>query len=394
MNAGAKNRLKCGGVCLAIFLGAISLAAAASKYYSTAEPEFSPDEVLSARQWNQVDAAVDRSLAWLASQQRRDGSFPTIKPGQPAVTSLCILAFLADGHRPGEGPYGQNINAGIDFVLSCQKANGLFCYQVPEKPYMKGARASRTYPYNHAISGVMLGEVYGMTDRRRADRIRVAIDRALRFTYQEQKMPKKRRGDLGGWRYHKPPAPVSADLSVTSWHLMFLRSVQNAGFNVPKENVDEGLGYVQRCFDRRSGMFRYIAIDKAWPRPGEPSRSMTGAGILSLSLGGMHETEMARRAGDWLLKHPFDRYNESTSLCQRFHYGAFYCSQAMYQLGGKYWAEFYPVLVHTCLANQRPDGSWDSEARDVDSAFGNAYTSSLIVLALTTPYQLLPIFQR
>ena len=36
---------------------------------------------------------------------------------------------------------------------------------------------------------------------------------------------------------------------------------------------------------------------------------MIGAGILSLSLGGEHETEMARGAADWVLAHGFDRYN-------------------------------------------------------------------------------------
>jgi hypothetical protein len=33
------------------------------------------------------------------------------------------------------------------------------------------------------------------------------------------------------------------------------------------------------------------------------SRTMMGAGILSLSIGGKHQTEMAKRAGDWVLAH-------------------------------------------------------------------------------------------
>ena len=45
-------------------------------------------------------------LGWLATQQADDGSFPTLPQAQPAVTSLCVLAFLSRGHQPGLGPYG------------------------------------------------------------------------------------------------------------------------------------------------------------------------------------------------------------------------------------------------------------------------------------------------
>src|SRR5690242_19894429 len=51
--------------------------------------------VLSPAKWQQVEASVDRALAWLASQQTVDGSFSTLPAGQPAVTSLCVLAFLS-----------------------------------------------------------------------------------------------------------------------------------------------------------------------------------------------------------------------------------------------------------------------------------------------------------
>jgi hypothetical protein len=43
---------------------------------------------------------------------------------------------------------------------------------------------------------------------------------------------------------------------------------------------------------------------------------------------------------------------------------------------------------------QRDDGSWDVESIPGDRMFGNAYTTSLAILALATPYQLLPIYQR
>src|SRR5262245_15440605 len=57
-----------------------------------------PADVLTPEEWNRVDGAVERGLKWLASQQDNEGAFPTIPLGQPGVTSLCMMAFVAHGH--------------------------------------------------------------------------------------------------------------------------------------------------------------------------------------------------------------------------------------------------------------------------------------------------------
>ncbi len=60
---------------------------------------------------------------------------------------------------------------------------------------------------------------------------------------------------------------------------------------------------------------------------------MAGAGILSLSLAGKHDTKMAHRAAKYILDHPFDRFNRGSLTSEdRYFYGAYYCSQGMYQL--------------------------------------------------------------
>src|SRR6185295_14855751 len=66
--------------------------------------------VLPPAKWQQLEKSVDHGLAWIASQQAADGSFPTLPAGQPAVTSLCVLAFLSCGHQPGTGLYGQQLD--------------------------------------------------------------------------------------------------------------------------------------------------------------------------------------------------------------------------------------------------------------------------------------------
>ena len=76
-----------------------------------------------------------------------------------------------------------------------------------------------------------------------------------------------------------------------------------------------------------------------------------------------------------------------------FLYSAFYCAHAMFQIGGRHWAEFYLVLTKTLLDNQRPDGSWPPEVGRGD-IYGSAYATALAILTLSVPDQLLPIFQR
>jgi hypothetical protein len=343
--------------------------------------------VLPPEKWKKMEGAVDRALAWIASEQANDGSFPSLNTAQPAVTSLCVMAFLSRGHQPGVGPYGQQLDRAIDYVLSCQKSDGLLCHDSPG-PYWQFERASHTGSYNHAIAGLMLGEVYGHVTGERAKQLKTAIQKALVFSRALQSRPKMDPEDFGGWKYIRPATPNSdADLSVTAWQLMFLRSARNAEFSVSQKYVEEALDYVRRNWDPQTGMFNYTKSEGG-------SRGMVGAGILSLSMGGQHQTAMARAAGDWLLAHPYGRLGQSYGTFDRYFYSMYYCSQAAAQLGGHYWEGIYPPIVDAVLNCQEPSGALPPEPNRGDVVFGQCYTTALAVLALTPPYQLLPVYQR
>lgn len=354
------------------------------------KPGDAPPDVLTPRQWGQLDQRIDKALSWLASQQAEDGSFATYETARPGITALCTLAFLSYGHLPGEGRYGPVIDRGIEFILEHQHPDGLITMAYPSMPLLAN-NPTHTASYNHAISGLMLGEVYGMTNAQRNKRIKKALTSAIDYSLKRMPQPKRRREDQGGWRYplHKPGGSPDSDLSVTSWQLMFLRSCRNAGFDIPTRYIDEALAYVHRCYNPKDHTFWYGLHG----RERRTTRTIVGAGTLSLSLAGEHHTEQARRAGQWLLEHPFDRYNVPVFKHDRFFYGAFYCSQAMFQLGGRYWAAFYPVLFETLVTHQAPDGSWGPEGVH-DKQYGKTYATAFAALALAPPYQLLPIFQR
>lgn len=375
-------------------LGVLGFPASTTGEQSASSPqtdaETSVREVLTTEQSKRVNESIDRALGWLATQQRADGSFATLDTGQPGVTSLCILAFMARGHLPGEGRYGEALNRAIEYALRNQQGDGVFSRIAPVMP-TEPLNASYTSNYNHAITGLMLSEAYGMTRGELNRRIRPAIEKAIQYASHRLPQAKRRRVDpseVGGWRYRTYRHRDDADLSVTSWHMLFLRSCKNAGFEVPQHLIDEALVYIGRLHQHQSGAFNY-AFDNKFT-----TRAMTGAGILSFSLGGKHGDERSVRAGDYLLKHPFTRYNVGEDFHEHYFYSCFYASQGMFQLGGKYWREFYPPLARTLVANQRRDGSWDRDCHDYDQQFGQTYSTAMAVLALSPPYQSLPIFQR
>jgi hypothetical protein len=357
-----------------------------------------PANVLSTDDWLRLDKSVERALEWLSTQQRDDGSFATLETGQPAVTSLCMMAFMAHGHVPGEGKYGGMLDRATQFVLSCQKQNGLVALIGPDGPRIDRnveIEVGVTAAYNHAISSLTLSELYGLREGKDSASIIKAIQRAVTASLEMQRWQKSYPADRGGWRYlYRSPGHRESDLSITGWELMFLRSARNAGFDVAEEPIDAAVEYVRRCYSEKFGVFQYIGGDFD-----HRSRGMAGAGILALAHAGFHRSAEADSTGNWIIEHNFDRYNEIIDFNpkaphERYHYSLFMCCQGMYQLGGRYWEEFFPRTVQTVMANQRANGSWQAEVHWRDGQFGSAYTTALVVISLGAPNQLLPIFQR
>ena len=365
------------------------------------EPLAAPDaNVLAADRWREVDGAVQRGLTWLAEQQKEDGSFESRTAGQPAVTSLCLMAFLAQGESPANGQYQKQLAVAIDFIADQQKPNGLIgmrapgAVPIPRKGILNHLNASSVY--NHAISALALSEAYGECTPDQAKRISPIIEKAIAATLEMQGWGGKKKEDVGGWRYLSLKPGGDSDLSITGWQLMFLRSAKNAGFDVPKKNIDAAVTYVENCFlqdQGNQGVHAYVV-----GQPFACTRGMAGAGVLAMAHAGKHDSKEAIASGEWILKHDFSNYNDDAptygvaSCEEHYHYASFLCSQAMFQLGGKYWKQFYPPLVETLLANQQEDGAWprESSARQ----YGNCYSTSLCILSMSVPNQMLPILQR
>ncbi|HUG89680.1 MAG TPA: prenyltransferase/squalene oxidase repeat-containing protein [Planctomycetaceae bacterium] len=314
----------------------------------------------------QIDDAVARALEYLARQQRPSGAWATDPHGEStAATSLACMAFMAAGHVPGEGPYGDALVRGIDWVLAQQRPDGLLI-----------ARPGHGQPmYDHGITALMLAEVIGMLDKPRAARCRTALEDAVRLILRAQAVPKSSH-HAGGWRYQ--PTSNDSDLSVTGWQLLALRAAKNVGCDVPADHIDRAVEYVRKCFQH--GGFGYQPTQNA-------TATRTGTGILCLEICGQHHTAEALAGAEYLARRPLGRHESY------FFYGVYYCSVGMFQVGGKYWEQSKSELTRLLIPSQQPDGSWIAP-HHTEARFGTVYSTSLGVLGLAVEYQYLPIYQR
>jgi len=363
-NAGRVARL---GVCLVA--AAVSLAAIA--------PRASADEASPAlaKYQEQLDASLDRALAFLAKEQQADGCWSReggsrSQRNVTGITSLALMAFLAKGHTPGVGPYGDCLNKGIDFVLASQQPNGML---------VRGDSGHGPM-YSHNISTLMVSEVSGMVDPQRQAKIDQVLPKALKVILSAQQMQKDERS-AGGWRYQIDSR--DSDISCTSWAIMALRSARNNGAVVPKDAIEKGLQYIMNCRDRGgSGGFAY--------QPGgAPGWGRTGTALLCLELCGRHRDRYALMAGKWILEHLPRRLGEG----EHFSYALYYCAQGTFQLGDEYWVPFAAQMYDIMLRAQQPDGGWPLVG-DNDGEGGRYYSTSMAILAMSVSYRQLPIYQR
>lgn len=314
------------------------------------------------RQLVRVEAAVDRSLEYLAAQQQPDGSFPTGVSGKPntGVTALCLLAFMGRGHAPGRGPYRETVGRTIEFLLDSRQENGLV---------VRPGGNSHGPMYEHALATLGLIEASGWLVE---PEIRETCQQAIDLIVQAQNKE-------GGWRYQ--PQPNDADLSVTVMQVVALRAAQNARLDVPTETLDRAVDYVKRCAKPEGG-FAY--------QPGQGVKNaQSAAGALCLQLLGHHDAPEVASALVSLqskkYEHGMDHY---------FHYMNYYAMQAHFQAGAEQWAAWHPRVRTLLLETQNPDGSWPGWHEDNINGRAKCYSTAMAAMALEVYMHYLPAYQR
>jgi prenyltransferase beta subunit len=309
-------------------------------------------------------ASIQLALQFLAARQRADGSFSGDMGQTSAIVASAVLAWMAAGNLPGEGPYGRNVAKGVDFLLNSAQPSGLL---------FKGQ--SGQVMYHHGLAAIALAEAWGQTrDKRVYEKLKNAVELIVRT-----------QNDKGGWRYQ--PKAQDDDLSVTVMQLLALRAAKDAGIAVPKETIDRAISYVERCRSGdgpKTGFSYQPGQDRKW--------STTAAGVMSLLLCGTHKASALQAPLAYLMQ----TRESSSDRDGWFVYGNYYASHAMYRAGQDekfrdYWVKWYPNISKAIFKLQRTNGT---ERGMFDGDQPALWRTGMCALILSIPYRYLPIYQR
>jgi hypothetical protein len=303
--------------------------------------------------------AIDRGLEFLAARQNEeDGSFGSESyRGNVAVSALVAMAFMSGGSTPGRGPYGENVDACVGYLLGRVEAGGL----IAEQP-----QVSRRLMYGHGFATLLLAQCHGMSKR---PELRPKLTQAVRLIVHSQ-------NDEGGWRYD--PVPREADLSVTVCQVMALRAARDAGLYVPRQTIDRAVAYVKQC-QNTDGGFTYML------QPREESQfARSAAALVALYSAGIYQGSEIEEAIRYLEPFTPGRVRERPD---HYYYGHYYAAHGMWYAGGSHWQEWYPAIRDELVGQQRNDGSWESD-------ISVEYATAMACIILQVPNGCLPILQR
>ena len=303
--------------------------------------------------------AIDRALAYLEREQRPDGSWGKERYWV-ANTSLSILAFMVQGHVPGQGRYGQTLERGIDYLVrqAGKRSDG---YIVDF--------SSGTF-YQHALAVMALAEAWGQSKN---ERVGPAVRAGTSVILKSQ-------NEEGGWGYNPNPRQ-SGDLSITIMGIEALVSAKEAGVLVPDLALERAKSFIYACQSKETGAFWYKPN-----RTDETNAYRMGAGLLGLQLAGDLSSESLDRGWKFLMGEGVE--NGWAFKERRDWLDQFYCVQACYQSGDRYIRFWYPQAAEKIISRQEASGKIGG---DGDMPHGGTAVATLV---LGVPYRFLPIFQR
>jgi hypothetical protein len=309
-----------------------------------------------------TEAVIKGALKWLAARQLPNGSWGSAPEEQQhpiAITGYVLMAFQAAGQLPGEGEFGKNVAAGVQYLLDATAPDGVM-----------GNRNDGQYMYGHGVASIALAEMFGST---RSPAMKPKLERIIKLIIASQ-------NNEGGWRYR--PIARDADISVTVLQVVALRAAKNGGIEVPQATIDRAVKYVKSCYHAPSGGFCYQPSR-------DPGFARTAAAIYSLQVCGLYDDDMVKQGSHYLLKH----YRSEDMW---FTYGNFYAAPAQYMIGGVTWEKWYTQIKDVLLNNVSGKGEifyWEPKL-DQGRPVGAVYCTGVYTMILAMPYHYIPLYQR
>ena len=324
------------------------------------------------------EAAVEAALQWLASVQEEDGHWcpRTTSAGREdkvfghdrggcgsdadsGITALATLAFLGAGNTHLEGPYRENVQRALEFLIRQQTANG----------DCSGNAKLFARMYCHSMSLLALSEALAMTGDHR---LRQAVNLGVDFTAKAQNR------DNGGWRYQPGD---SGDMSQFGWKVMALHSAALGSVNVDHNTKQRMKKFLATCqTGQHGGLASY--------RPNEgPSTTMTAEALVcKYFLRQPIELTSLAEAKQRIL-------SELPTTTKPNLYYWYYATLALYHAGGEDWDQWNHQLQRVLLSQQQSSGthagSWEPNGMWAGYG-GRVYSTALATMCLEVYYRYQP----
>ncbi|MFZ4394749.1 MAG: prenyltransferase/squalene oxidase repeat-containing protein, partial [Kiritimatiellia bacterium] len=287
----------------------------------------------------EVEAAIQKGLAYLARTQKPDGSWIAEGQGHPVtLSSLACLALMCSGSTPTTGPYADNVGRGVEFLLRACDADGAIASADDRSHVMHG----------HGFAMLTLAHAYGMeANPLRQKRIAQVLQKAVRLTAASQSKD-------GGWYYS--PNSGSDEGSVTVTQIQGLRACRDAGIRVPPETIRRACDYIQKCANSDGG------ISYSLSARGNSLPAITAASVATMYNAGQFEHPVAAGALKYvenLLQRNQGDYTKAFS--GHSYYSLLYLSQAMWFAGDRKWQAFFPAMRDKLLTLRNADGAWQGD---------------------------------
>jgi hypothetical protein len=365
---------------------------------------------------------IDTALAWIAGKEQNGGIWGEERDTRVADTALSLMALMAGGSTLGpgvpdrdglvkeptkRGPYAAKVEEGIGWLAQLanrpQDPAGYICSDELSKMHGHGlamlalATACGNLGANHIeVIQAQLKQGLSPAKLSYADRVRLALERAVRLTESAQDP------ETGGWMY--APQPSGHEGSMTVTQIVGLRAAMAAGVAVNGNVMKKALQYVRRSQNRvhkeNFGGFAYQTGDM-----GRVSYALTAAALTTFFGLGRYGDQDAR---DLKPGEPSDKViiedglsfmdrrfeDEAFDTGQRwYYYRLFYGVQALYLSGDEQRFEKYWPFIRAELLDhqQNSDGSFKTR---VDRDRSPEYCTAMGCLVLEIQMETLPIFQR
>ena len=328
---------------------------------------------------------LNLALHWLAYHQEADGHWDAKKYSagvktDTAITGFALLAFLGSGNTEKVGMYKTNVLLAVEWLKSKQDASGLIWDTSDD-----GAR-HRAKGYPGAIATLALVEAAGMGN---IPATRAAAQKAIDYCTEIQNGDGSERL---GWRYGPKE---QADMSVSGWFIMALKSAKIAGLKVDHMAFDGAIRFLDsvehKSAEAGSG---YHAASQYWYMQNEEhansSHRLTAIGTLARQFMGWSKDDLQSTVESFVNKGGVPNYGANGEAVDLYYW--YYGTLCVFQQGAhtELWKRWNVAMKKTFDDSQSKQGddlgSW-SPVGEFSNEWGRVGQTALSALCLEVYYR-------